>query len=452
MSAFGMSRYGRDARDRLENSAISQDQRAKDAWGRANSYYDQGNYFQDFLANQYTNMANGTFGSAADLTDRGREIMPWMDQMLADRRNRVNQQLENYNAIGPISATIGDHSGRYDEIGQNIGRNFDALSGDINDLSNRQFDREEGFNDTIRGNITGTYGALTGQNNDSYGGLMADARNTYDRAISDLGPGSEARAATAARAFAPQMASQMMRLRRAGIDPASSEAQSLLRNIEGQRSRALDDALGQANRDAANLRIDRFGVTSGLERERLGNERGLGLGQMDDLNRESERSLNARQGLDRDVTGMRMQNRQNYYQDTQNFNADRAANDLLYRNLRVDDVNNRNAGLERMNNEDAFAHDMQMSRFDAGVDARGRDIQYQQAGRAGLGDIRNNYYNQGNFQDQYGNASMAAANNVNMPLWQTADANGNWLGKFLGGAAATAASGLMKRIPGFQKP
>lgn len=439
MAAFGMSRYGRDARGRLEEGSRWQFDRAKNAIGRADDQYGRGDYFNNYLADRYGEMSRGRFGTAEDLTAEGNAIMPWLDPMMQDRLRRVGEMSDNYNAIGPISETIDQHSRRFDEMGGNIGRNYDALDTDITNLQTRSEDRENATHNDIVNNIQGGYGSLRSNNQAVYGSLLNDTRDTYNKAISDVMPGSIARSATAARAFAPQVASTMLRLRRAGIDPASSEAQALLRNVEGQRSRAMDDKLGESITDTNNLRLGRLDRTTGLTQDAHNNEIGFGLGEMGDMNREWERNLNNRQGIDRDMTGLKMDNRDVHFERGQNFLRDRGANDLLYRGMREQDVNNRNQFLERANEEDAFQHDLKMQRYNTGVDARGRDIDYQNQGLTGLGNVRDTSYNQANFQDNYARGSFGDAAQTDEMLWRDAQASGNWAGKLLTGIGATAA-------------
>jgi hypothetical protein len=307
MAAFRMDQYGRDARSRFQRGGDIQFSRGENAWRRGDNQYDIGNFWQNRLNEDYNAQANSRFASPEQLHQYGNEAMPWANQMLDDRRGRVNQMSQNYDNLGPIDNTIDSHSSRFDEMGRNIGRNFDAIGGDINDLHNRLNTREEDFHGDIRNNITGTYGSLQDHNRDSYGNLDRETRDTYGRAIGDVRPGSEARSATAARAFAPQMASTMMRLRRAGIDPASSEAQAMLRNVEGQRSRVMDDTLGQAIGQTNQLRLGQLGATTNLERERADIERGLGLGQMEGyepgVGADAEQPPRDRPRHDRDADG-----------------------------------------------------------------------------------------------------------------------------------------------------
>jgi hypothetical protein len=441
-----MSRYGKDARGRLEEGSRWNFDRMKNAFDRGDFQYGRGDYFSNYLADRFGEMSRGRFGTADEMHQMGQEIMPWMDPMLAQRAQRVQQMMSNYDGIGPVSETIDQHSRRFDEMGGNIGRNYDAIDTDITNLQNRSNQRAEYAHNDIVNNIQGEYGSLLKNNQGVYGSLIGDTKDTFNTAIKDVMPGSIARAATSARAFAPQMASTLLRLRRAGIDPNSSEAQSLLRQVEGQRSRAMDDKLGESIDKTNSLRLGRLDATTGLTQDAHNNEIGFTLGRMNDMNDQWRRNFDVTQGIDRDMTGMKMDNRDVHFQRGQDFQRDRAGNDLLYRGMREQDVFNRNNLLERQNEEDAFGHDMRFSRYNAGVDARGRDIDYQNQGLRGLEGIVNTSYGQGNFQDGSARAFGQQATQTDRDLWQHAAANGNWLGKFLMGAG-TAALGAYTGMP-----
>lgn len=416
--------------------------RGQNAFGRADQQYGAADWQQKYLDDFYGGMSQGQFGTADELTQRGRDIMPWLDPMLDRRMGRVGQMSSNYEGIGPVSDTTGALSQATDQYGAGINRTADAISGDITDLRGRSFGREGEFSRDLIGNYQGGFGALRGNADTSFGATSGATGEAYDKAMDYVRPGSEFRAATAARAFSPQVASTMMRLRRAGIDPASVEGQSLLRGVESSRARAMDDQLGGAYDRLGQLRINKAGQMGDIERDRLMNDQGLGLGELDAVTGEKLRSLGAQQGMDRDFTTMGMDNRNLAFDRETDYHRQRKDDALASRDLEERDVNNRNRFLDLANQEDAYASEQQLGRYNQGVDAQGRDIDYRLTGAQGYQQGANTRYNQANFQDQYGAGAFGQAQ---QGFDRTvAGAANPWTGVITGAAAA----GLDAYAPG----
>lgn len=431
MGFWGLGENGRDARNKFDEINRWMFERGKNQFDRADQQFGFGDYFQKYLADRYGEMSRGSFGSGAEMNNLGREQMPWVDQLLSDIRGRTA-------GLGDINDTIGNRSRILDDFGGNITRNYDALDADINNLRGRSEGREDNYHNDIISNILGKYDALGKNSRDTYGRLTGEANTAFDNSIRDVAPNSEARAAASSRAFAPNIASTMLRLRRAGIDPASSEANAMLSNVEAQRARAQEDSFANAIGERNNLRIGKFNTMAELGLGSLRNEQGLGLSELGDVTGEKLRSLGARQGMDRDFTGMSMDNRENAFNRGQDYNMLRYDDQAWNRGAREADINFRNG-------QDMLGHDLNTQRYNAGVDARGRDVDYNNMGLQNLFNLMNGAYGQGNTQDAYGSSNMRTTQQGFNDQYNREQAGAGWGTKLLSGlgmAAAGAAIGM----------
>lgn len=442
MAFWGMSKEGKKAKG---NSREIDDwllQRGKDAYGRGDTQYGKGDAVSDVLQDEYGKIAldPNAFGTPEDLTATGGQVMPWVDQMIKDRGSRTSEML-------------GDRGKLLDEQGRNIDTYGKQNENDIVEGGKRLSSRDQGYHEDILANQRDAYGGMRTNSNNSFGDqrtkneglfdkLNTDAGATFDKSIEMVRPGSEARASTAARSFAPQVSRVMQRLRAAGIDPRTPEGQSLLANVEGQRSRAMDDQLGDAITATSNLNLQKFDTQSGLQKEGAANERdlalkqllndqGIGMEELNAMTTEKLRSLAQQQGIDDEMVMRKLTNREDVHGQNQG---------LLDKRMTEAGI-----GYDAKNADDILANDLQLGRYHEGVDARGRNIGAQQTGREGLGGVMNTAYGQGNFQDQYGNQSFNQAKGGFDQTHQQEAANAGWGKKLvLGGISA----GLNAVAPG----
>lgn len=448
MSFWGMSKAGKDARGSSREIDRWMMDRGKNAYRRADKQYGKGDTLSDILQQEYGDLAKdpNAFGTPEELTETGGRIMPWVDRMVGDRGGRTE-------------GTLSTRAGLLDEMGGRIEDYGRQNETDITDLAKRLSTRDAGYHDDILDNTMSTYGRakdnsstefgnLRRANSGLFGDLTSEAGSTFDKAINMVRPGSEARAATAARAFAPQVSRVMQRLRAAGIDPRTPEGQSLLANVEGQRSRAMDDQLGDAISQTAGLTLDKFNTQSNLRREGAENDRdmaikallndqGLSIDLLNSMTSEKLRSLAAQQGIDEDMVLRKMTNRGDVHRQKQDLSGARMDEASYGRDLR--------------NEDDLFEHDIKMQRYGAGSDLRGKNFDAQETGRSGLGQVMQTAYNQGNTQDQYGNQSMGQAKAGFDQTHQQEAANAGWGKKMLGGFAKAGinyfAPGAAKFLP-----
>jgi hypothetical protein len=225
--------------------------------------------------------------------------------------------------------------GNLDAVAKQLGISRDQARDIVEDSYGRMAGREDTYSQDIINNILGSYGAAEENINRTYGRLRGESGRTFDDLMGRSGtafdesmeelellkPGSEAAAARSARAFAPEMARTMGRLRRAGVDPSSPQAANLLRQVGVARSRAIDDRLAEGTEKY----IDR---KTGL---RLGKEdvhRGLGLGKLGSEVGLSRAQTGLTTDLGRERTGLVTGEKRRALGGLQNIDAARAA-DLL---------------------------------------------------------------------------------------------------------------------------
>ncbi len=276
------------------------------AWGKdqmqrflemASRYGAQGMGIDEETLNHWRQRLASGMESPEAMRSRGQEISPWVQDFINNSRERQNSIWDMEASRVPASETAGTMRGRLETMrGRNSGNLLD-LETEIGDTSQRQMGREEeGFNETVR-NLQDTSSSLRGIIGDTYGGARRTNADTFDalsregdtafsnqrRNLELIRPGGQAQTARVGRSFAGQTADTMQRLRRAGIDPNSPEAASLLRNVETDRSRAMDDANADSIRDFVSgsraVSLDELGFRSGVARDRLGNEINLGVRQ-----------------------------------------------------------------------------------------------------------------------------------------------------------------------------
>lgn len=207
---------------------------------------------------------NETFGSLRGTNSRvGGDLLRSLNSAYGGMRG------DNASTTGRLqdraSRTTGDLISGSDSTFNRIGRETDSTFGGIKgSLGSTVGDLETGNK--------GTYGDLLAKLGNVYTDLKSGTEDTFGSAIQDaedLGPTGDALAARVGRSFAPSMAAAKSRLRKAGVDPNDPQYDAVMRSLEADRARAMDDSMaGSAERnvDRVNqLRIDRQN-----SRERLG--------------------------------------------------------------------------------------------------------------------------------------------------------------------------------------
>lgn len=234
-----------------------------------------------------------------------------------DVTNRIQQQIgSSYGGFeGGVNDSFGSMRRRNDQVGGEIiaglNRGYSGLRDDnastarrLQDRSgattqdligsgNATFNRIGQLGDTTYGGIRGSLGSTIGNmeegNRETYGNLLSRLGNTYtdlrqgadetyDAALRDaenLGPTGDALAARVGRSFAPAKASAMSRLRRAGVDVNDPQYDAVMRNLEADQARAMDDSLaGSAERSVERINQLRLGRQDSRERLGLGEQQG----------------------------------------------------------------------------------------------------------------------------------------------------------------------------------
>jgi hypothetical protein len=357
-------------------------QQYRDWLNQANTQANTGQQNQNWAAQYFQNRATDGMGNPDLARGYGEWIMPGVNETLDRQSGRLNGIGDDFNN------TFQGARNRWDEAGGSINSNYDAgnndinstyggMSGRSNDTSNDMIrnlsgiyngvrgttgndyaDMRQRSNDTynrmdqsngsvyggLRGQASDTFGQLGSRADRTYGGLEGDSASTYgglqgsnaaafgqaQQNLNLIKPGGDAAAGRSARAFAPQVASTMGRLRAAGVDPNSAEASSVLGRVETGRSRAMDDAyaqnidqyvgrkndltLGQegVNRDLAlgrlsnnqNLAMQNESIGRGLGQNQLQNDQGLAREQFGNARQIAQDQLGNNQSLQREQGGI----------------------------------------------------------------------------------------------------------------------------------------------------
>ncbi len=279
----------------------------------------------------YRQMANGGYVSPEEISAIGQRVMPWVDQMIADRNTRQGQ-------IGDLWAgrrTSGDLFdpiyGRFNDQAGDIVRTGELNQGEIQDSFGRAYGRNEGANNAINNTLAqgygsigeginntfgsarqassrvgrdlldatnqaygglrdtsgqvyggleedmgGTYDRLMGKAGETFGGLKGQTEGTYDEALAEverLRPNSDLVAGRRSRAWAPTVAASAQRLRRLGIGPNDLQGVTAMQAVEGDRARSIDDAMADEMSSFADRR-------NSLVLGRQGARERLGLGEL----------------------------------------------------------------------------------------------------------------------------------------------------------------------------
>lgn len=470
MGAFSLSGTGKRARGRSDEIATLLADQGKEAFGRSGRFFGRGEGLSDEAINYYRGLVERGFASPEDIAALGERAVPGLRDALGRRQGRLDQQMTELGNIPSAGSVIGERERVIRDTmgditrqeGLELGIADDlrgSLSGDEDAYTKAIQDRIRGAFGGARDRTTGVFGTARQNMKDLYGGLDTQAGSVFDAAISKVRPGSEARAATSARAFAPQMARTQQRLRRAGIDASSPEAASLLGRVEGQRSRAMDDALSGAIAEENRLSLGKFGAQAGfrekggradvdLSLDELSQITGLDMGELAGLTDEQRRNLSARAGISREHAAGTLDARRGAFGNMRGVRDVQLNEPLLGRGLVEEDIGRFNTQLDRMNEEELIARGLQEQEFNRGVDLTGRDITTRGAGAAGLERGAGQAFNVGGGQQAFGLEGSQAGNELLKQILQREQSSSGWGTRLLGGVAKSALGALTGGMTG----
>lgn len=224
----------------------------------------------------------------------------------AASRDRIIQAIGDVNRTSSganrdvTAGLLRSGEGAFDEMGQRRDAGYGKLRSDLGQTIGGLERGSTGTTDDIIARAGSTYSGARSKTGDVFGGLKGSAGETYDTAIADAGslrPTSEAQVARVARSFAPAVSAAAGRLRKRGITSGDAQYDAVMREVEADRARAMDDsaaASGERAVDRINqLRIDKQGAA-----ERLGVG---GLDRDTDLAIKEQESYAGEKGALRDI-------------------------------------------------------------------------------------------------------------------------------------------------------
>ena len=165
----------------------------------------------------------------------------------------------------------------FDEMGRRRDSGYNALRSDLAGTIGNLERGSDATTNHIISRAYDVYGKARGSTADTFDDLKGSATSTYDEAIADaesLRPNSEAQVARVARSFAPTVAATASRLRRRGIDAGDAQYDAVMREVEADRARAMDDSAAESGERA----VDRINE---LRIGRQGAAERLGIGELD---------------------------------------------------------------------------------------------------------------------------------------------------------------------------
>lgn len=202
-------------------------------------------------------------------------------QANAGSRDRI------FDATGRTYDTLGSNNRRvtqdlvrsgeaaFDEMGRRRDAGYGSLRNELGSTIGSLERGSSGTTDDIIGRASGVYGGARQDTADTFGDLENSSVETYDAALKDaenLRPNSEAQTARVAREFAPAVAAAASRLRRRGLNSGDAQYDSVMREVEADRARAMDDSAAASGERAVD-RINDLRIGRQTAAERLGTGR-----------------------------------------------------------------------------------------------------------------------------------------------------------------------------------
>lgn len=496
MAAFGLSRTGKQARGRADRAAYQLGDIGDEATDRARGYFGRGEALNDESLAYFRRLMEQGYITPEEIQALGARAMPGLEGTLGRRRDRLAEgrtalfgsptagdvMSERAKTLAGIETDIAG-TGERDlaDIGESAGRlaadeaaYSEAIGKGIRGAFGGARDRTKGTFGNVQQGVRDLYGGLEREAGDVYGGLEREAGSTYRDLISRVKPGSEARAATSARAFAPQMARVAGRLRRAGIDASSPEAANLLSRVEGARSRSMDDRLSDAIEQESALRERGFGTQAAL-RERgfgaragyretggkLGAElslqelstlTGLDLGELGAMTQEQRRNLAARAGMERERRDLTAGARERAFRNRMDLASTRLGEPVMGRGMAIEDIDRFRKQLGMESDEDLLGYELERDRFGLGREIADRDINVRSTGATRVAEQGRGYMDAARSQQGFGAEANIASRAALQDILEREKANSGWGTRLAigigGGLLNTFAPGLGSIISG----
>jgi len=473
-SFWGMNDSGKESAGLPRELQAWKMQEYKDLRADANTFKDRGNEGWNWASDYWKNRADKGIGSTQDVRAAGQNIMPGLEDALGRRRDMLTDLAGKWNLVPKAGDVAGKISGYLDQQGGNITNHYTDMQDRIDTTSRNVQKRIDTTHDDQNNNIDQTFNWSRDEFNNplntaqdriakNYGGLLTRSGDTTKQELDNLEimrPGSEFAAARAARNFAPQVASTMANLRRAGIDPNSVQAASLIGSVQAQRGRAMDDAMAEGlaqyalaknktldtglNRDLA-ITGDMTGGLTGLDTMKATGNRDLVLGRGSAIAGENASyrdlsNLNDTTGRDLSLTNL-----DTSFLRGQNLLDKRAGLTQLERSMGQEDFGTEKLLNDQKMMEELVGPEMMAKQFQLGQDYSNTNTNAQDRGASGATGLTQMAYN-----NMFG--SLGAANQAGNSALQAALANygiqapkAGWGPKLLTGLAS---GGLNLLFPG----
>lgn len=484
MGAWGLSSAGKDAQGTLGEIPRWQWDQAKKAWGNSNDSTSDGKAKSSWATQYFKNKAENGFATPDQIRATGQQLMPGVDPAIAARWQRLAQKDQNWQTMVPKAGDIMPQiSTNLDQQGGNIGQNYTDNeniikqgTGNLKYLADAAYQDNVGSikdsYDNAQANLGQAYDAMGNRIEGNFGGLIKESGDVYSkmganvdawgRTIEDLKPGSEASVATTARQFAPAMSAAGGRLRRAGIDPNSIQAASVLGDVEARRAVAMDDkaAEGQAQYVDAQGRLtsakndvlgagfaSKAGLTTGmtdrltgLGSERAGIQTSLDLGRGRDFRGVVTDNRDTQMGIEGQDRSLNLANTNASFQQGQNLLDKRNDTTLLGRDLAMADYGITNGLLDQQNAEELVGLGLKNDQMNAGMGWQLQDQNTRDSGAQAVSQQGEADQNRGLAWQQSGNQSSGQAMDGYQGTLTREQANSGWLKKALLGAGSMAAN------------
>jgi hypothetical protein len=416
MATFFQSDRGKQLQGQQAEIPLWMIDQWKRIMGMGNQAQPHADFLRDFAVDQGIDRYAAGFPDPWQVRQTGQDIFPYQGALDA-RAGRLGQIQDMWGNVRGAGETFGDLSGWIDQYGANVGRTADQSRDEIDNATRRMLQQQGFAHGDIMGNISDvfggargqtqglygglldetdkTYGELTGSGRSTYGDLIGSGGETYDEmrdVVERTAPSGEYAAARTARSFAPMMRAAMQRLRASGIDPNSIEAQSALRGVEAERSRAMDEQMaGGAERYAdrmsrmltgeqgmrerlglgqqdmlERLGLGRLGFGSQLAREGGAIDRDLLLGSGQEFRNQIRENTGIGRGLEQDRFGLSLGNINRTFDRSADYLNQRQQAEMLRRGMDLEDFGIQGNLLRELNNEDLLGLDLSQRQYGLG--------------------------------------------------------------------------------------
>jgi hypothetical protein len=466
---WGLSSRGKEAQNNLAGMR-NQYQGQFDQWlGRSGDSWNRGNDLFNWSSNYWRDRANTGAPSVEDIRRTGEAIMPYQTELNRIRQRNLDAGEDFRNSVGSWENLSPWMTNNLNLQQQNINNNSDYIRDQIDSTHGSTTGRERETSANVLGNITrsfddardiigGAYGRARTDNDKTYNDILSRTGNAFGamrRDLEQIKPGSQAQQAQVSRSFAPNIANAAGRLRRAGVGADSLQGSNIIGNAEVARARAMDDraaaSTGQYVDSMTRLRSGELGATTDALTSRLNNSMNLGtteaglqsnlsLGRGSATSQEQIRSGDSLNNMDYLRLGGNTQNSNNTTNLLNQNVRDRMNNDLLGRQIQMEDFRTREGLRGDANNIDLTGINLGNQQWQQGMnwqnwDRSSRDNAANQMGNLMQGQY-NNSFNGANTANQFGQ--------VPLQMWnqqlQQEQANSGWGKRLLGGLAGSALS------------